>query len=285
MSAYGAPNPETPTTLPSPPFVHLKGIPNFRDLGGSPIGDDGSVAVRRKYLFRCAEPTQASSEAVEKIRSLGITHIFDLRSLPEIERMQVSSTGSRVTEWPGVERVFTPVFRDVGYDPVSLAKRHADYQDERPEGMVNAYRAILTQGGPAYGAIMRHVAKNLSPDTGLIFHCTAGKDRTGVLGALILSMCGVSDDIVADEYNLTEAGLGDWTEFLVRAVMKQGAASEAGARRMVGARRESMLDTLKMIRAEFGGPEAYFEDKCGLSKKEIAEIKAFLTVKQTPEFS
>lgn len=281
MSAYGAPNPETPTTLPSPPFVHLKGIPNFRDLGGSPIAGDGSVSVRRNYLFRCAEPTQASPEAIEKIRSLGITHIFDLRSLPEIEKHQVSNTGSRVVDWPGVERVFTPVFRDVGYDPVSLAKRHADYQDEVREGMVNAYRAILTQGATAYGTIMRHVIDNLSTDTALIFHCTAGKDRTGVLGALILSMCGVSDDIVADEYNLTEAGLGDWTEFLVKAVMKQGAATEAGARRMVGARRQSMLDTLKMIRAEFGGPETYFEDKCGLSKEDLTKIKEFLIVKNT----
>ncbi len=128
-----APNPDTLESLPSPPFVHLRGIPNFRDLGGHKIDDGDQFSVRRKYLFRCGEPTKATSETVEKIRALGVKHIFDLRSYPEIQRHQVSGAASGVIDWPGVERIFCPVFPDDSYDPVSLAKRYADYQDESRE--------------------------------------------------------------------------------------------------------------------------------------------------------
>lgn len=279
--SHGPLNPETSTSLPSPPFVHLKGIPNFRDLGGYAVSS-GDGKVRRGYIYRCGEPTSATPEAVDTIRGLGVAHIYDLRSLPEIQKMQVAGTGPKTVDWPGVTRVFTPVFREESYDPVSLAKRHADYQDESPKGMVNAYRAILTSGSTSYGIILRHVLEDAraAKQRGFIIHCTAGKDRTGVLGALLLSLCDVPDQVVAEEYNLTEAGLGQWTELLVQAVLKQGATSEAGARRMVGARKVSMLDTLKMLREEFGGAAVYMETKCGLAKEEVGEIKEFLIVKE-----
>ncbi|KJR89058.1 uncharacterized protein SPSK_06536 [Sporothrix schenckii 1099-18] len=281
--SHGPVNPETSTSLPSPPFIHLKGIPNFRDLGGYVVSSkSGTGTVRRGYIFRCGEPTSATPEAVDTVRGLGVTHIYDLRSLPEIQKLQVAGTGPKTVDWPGVTRVFTPVFRAESYDPVSLAKRYADYQDENPKGMVNAYRAILTEGAASYGIILRHILEDarVAKQQCFIIHCTAGKDRTGVLGALLLSVCGVPDLVVAEEYNLTEAGLGQWTELLVQAVLKQGATSEEGARRMVGARKDSMLDTLKMLREEFGGAAAYMETKCGLTKEEVGEIVDFLVVKE-----
>lgn len=126
-------HPETSTDLPSPPFVHLKGIANFRDLGGWPISSSPTKSVRRNYIFRCAEPTKATEETIAKIKSLGITHIYDLRAAPEIKKYQVSSgeagagAGDGVVNWPGVERVYCPVHPETSFDPVSMALRHADY--------------------------------------------------------------------------------------------------------------------------------------------------------------
>lgn len=128
MAAPLAPHPETPAHLPTPPFVTLSGIPNFRDLGGWPIASCPNHSVRRNYIFRCGEPTRASEEAVEKIKSLGITHIYDLRSEPEIRNYQIASANAGITEWPGIERIYCPVFPEDSYDPVSIAARHADYQ-------------------------------------------------------------------------------------------------------------------------------------------------------------
>jgi hypothetical protein len=84
---------------------------------------------------------------------------------------------------------------------------------------------------------------------------------------------------VAGEYALTEAGLGAWTELLVGAIMSwQDGIKEEAARRMVGAKKESMIATLEMLRKDYGGAEQYFKERCGLSKDEIEKIKGYLIV-------
>jgi hypothetical protein len=105
----------------------MNGIANFRDLGGYPIASNPNKSVRRNYIYRCAEPTKATEEDIAKIKSHGVTHIYDLRSNPEINKLQISGAAGVVTNWPGVERVYCPVFPEESYDPVSLAVRHADY--------------------------------------------------------------------------------------------------------------------------------------------------------------
>ncbi len=81
--------------------------------------------------------------------------------------------------------------------------------DPRPQGFTRAYTDILNNAPPSYRTILLHLANE--PEKPLIVHCTAGKDRTGVLCALILSLCGVEDDIVAHEYSLTDIGLNtEW---------------------------------------------------------------------------
>lgn len=126
--------PGTPETLPSPPFVHLHGIPNFRDLGGWPIVGEKGRSFRRDFIFRCGEPTRATQEDIQKIQSLGITHVFDLRSNPEIKKLQIRGVSdAAAAPWPEIERVYCPVFPEQEYDPVSLAKRHEQYLTDNPE--------------------------------------------------------------------------------------------------------------------------------------------------------
>lgn len=76
-----------------------------------------------------------------------------MRSDPEIKRYQVSGSAGKVTEWPGVERVYCPVFPEESYDPVSLAVRHKEYLSGEEDGMVSdmsficiALRRILRLG-------------------------------------------------------------------------------------------------------------------------------------------
>jgi len=89
----------------------------------------------------------------------------------------------------------------------------------------------------SYRTVLLHLANE--PEKPLIVHCTAGKDRTGVLCALILSLCGVEDEIIAQEYNLTEIGLTDeWKAGVIEHLTnnplleghKDGAANLIGAK-------------------------------------------------------
>jgi len=148
--------------------------------------------------------------------------------------------------------------------------------------MTRAYRSILQQGKTAYGQVVRHILEHPPPSNAFIVHCTVGKDRTGVLCALLLSLCGVPDDIVADEYSLTDIGLGNWLENLVDMVIRHTGVEEEAARRLASARRDSMVGALDMLKNEFGGAEGYFKSQCGLSAEEIDKIRSFLIVEEKP---
>ena len=104
------------------------------------------------------------------------------------------------------------------------------------QGFTRAYRDILGSAPPAYRRILLHIAHE--PSKPLIIHCTAGKDRTGVICALILSLCGVPDSVVAYEYSLTEIGLAEFKETLVAHLLANPALKDnkSGALNMISAR-------------------------------------------------
>ena len=107
-------------------------------------------------------------------------------------------------------------------------------------------------------------------------HCSAGKDRTGVLCALVLMLAGCGDEEVADEYALSEVGLKELKPVMVERLMavEELDASREGVERMVGSRRENMLATIEMIRNKFGGVEGYLRGKCGFGEEDLERIRS-----------
>lgn len=90
---------------------------------------------------------------------------------------------------------------------------------------------------PVCRTIFLHLAHR--PSEPLVIHCTAGKDRTGVLCALILSLCGVTDEIVAQEYQLTEVGFPPaWREQIIQRLSKDPAFKDnpEGVENMCGSK-------------------------------------------------
>ena len=173
--------------------------------------------------------------------------------------------------------------------------------DEAVDGFVSAYHDILTHGGPAFRVILLYLASLPSPGleargakpAGALIHCTAGKDRTGIFFGFLLSFLGVPDGQIAAEYQLTEPGLKHIHEQIVPRLMaspafenykKQHLAEGSeeqwrqAALRMVGAKKESMLGALDMLRSEWGSPEAYMREVCGLSDDELQALKRNLIV-------
>ena len=73
--------------------------------------------------------------------------MFDFRSNPEIQKLQASGTKGILTEWPGIERVFCPVFPDESYDPVNLAASHADYMSEDVEVFNSQSSSLKSSSG------------------------------------------------------------------------------------------------------------------------------------------
>jgi len=85
-----------------------------------------------------------------------------------------------------------------------IAKRFQLYSSGKDEAITELYTQILDHGGLAFGTILRHVRDR--PNEGCLFHCTAGKDRTGVIAAVLLKLIGATDTAIATDYALTRVG-------------------------------------------------------------------------------
>ncbi|KAK2771309.1 tyrosine phosphatase [Colletotrichum kahawae] len=271
--------------LPKPPFITVPGLPNFRDAGGYPIDSQPGCILRPGIVFRSAEPSRLTDQGVALLQDIGITHVYDLRSTVELKRLAQAGANCDVREWPGATRIFVPVFQDQDYGPEAIALRYQNYSSNGTEGFTKAYADILrAASGPdhpqdPFRTILSHLATPEIP-TPLLVHCTAGKDRTGVICALILSLCGVSDAVVAHEYSLTDIGLQDRKEELVNHLLATEAmkGNPEGARRMIGSRKENMLSTLELIRREYGSVESFVQTRCRLSPEAIEQIRKNLIV-------
>lgn len=254
---------EFPSSLPTPPFINISGIPNFRDIGGyltatshlsmARPGSTQPTMVRKNLVYRCANPQLLTPEGNRQlVNDYGIKHIFDLQSSHEIKKISASLDHARSTdavnnprskalEPDGIERHFTPVYEHKEVSPTAVAtklgwytarqKRSSNLPYPYSEGFVSAYRDISTHAtisensrpshnAAAYPTILRQILEH--PDEPIIFHCSAGKDRTGVLAAILLKLAGVDDETIAWEYALTEPGLGSWRRLFIERVAQAG---------------------------------------------------------------
>lgn len=286
--------------LPSPPFLAISGLPNFRDIGGYPVSgtsagdaENGSKTrrvVRRGVVYRASEPSKVTDEGVSKMQELGIQKVFDLRSAVEIEKGVKDGLGWQVKEWEGARRFFVPVFLDQDYSPEALALRYRNYSSKKSEGFIAAYIDILAAAASPsnsyqpFKTILEHVTaappSSSSPPAPCLVHCTAGKDRTGVICGLILSLCGVSDEIVAHEYSLTDLGLKERHPELITHLMDNKALQNdrEAAQRMVSSQKEAMLGFLTKIRETYGSVEHCVLDLGLLTPENIKQLRNNLIV-------
>ena len=168
-------------------LVPLTGAFNFRDLGGYPTAD-GRV-TRWGRLFRSDTLHELTGPDVDAIASLGITTIIDLRTDAELARTGRGPLADRPIRFHHL-----PVFRDGGGEAMAAPVPVGDELSERYLWYLEAGRQTLVE------------ALTLVADAArlpLVFHCAAGKDRTGVLAALVLDILEVDPDVIVADYVLT----------------------------------------------------------------------------------
>lgn len=241
----------TATRLTSAPHR----LHNLRPVGGYATRD-GSAFVRDDLLWRSAAPLTMREEGSLAIAELGLHTIVDLRDSSEQRRTPGAweHTALTVCSMP----VFDDQLHDIHFDELSDLYRI----------MVGSFGAQLAA---AFSAITANAAR------GVLFHCTAGKDRTGVLSALVLEVLGVDRTTILADFSLSQERLGD--DYLIDLFAGIDVDSLPGiaAHRATASPPELLADTLAYLDREFGGSTGFLLAH-GATEDDFARLRAAMLV-------
>jgi len=203
-----------------------------------------------------------------------VKKVFDLRS--DIETVKFGRPPPVLRFGIEIERI--PVFKDEDYSPESLTLRSKQYTSRNVEDLIAIYEHILLESTPALKAILNNLLKN--PNEGVLFHCTAGKDRTGVLSGVLLRLAGVINEAIADEYALSRIGMEPKREDTVRKliILDDYAGDLPGLLWSLDSRAESMSAFLEFLDSKYGGAEGFLRSHVGLSDNDIDTIRENILV-------
>ncbi|MFF2051344.1 tyrosine-protein phosphatase [Leifsonia sp. NPDC058194] len=238
-----------------PQRIPVHGTYNFRDVGGYPLAGG---ATRSGKLFRADALGALGDEGKETLRGLGVRVVIDLRDDFEIEVRPDDLAGLDVS----VLRL--PVFEGSGASQATIGATLADL-----------YEKILLQHRDVVVRALREIAD--TGDEPVVVHCTAGKDRTGIVVALALLAVGVDRETVLDDYAATEQNLaGEWLDGMLTLVRNHGVEVTPDLRIIMGGSpREALEAALDLLDRDFGGARAYLLD-AGLDEVELAKLRSVL---------
>lgn len=226
---------------------------NFRDLGGY-AGHDGRT-IRWRRVFRADSPHGISAADRQAWAELGVRTVIDLRRTFEVAKF------GRVPEAAGLDYRHTPI-------------RHLDWgQVDYPEGTVHPrwladrYLNFAEEGADGVATALGLLA---DPDRApAVVHCMAGKDRTGVVCALTMSLLGVPDDVIGEDYALSTAAMAALTAHL------QKTDPDPVTPRYFECPAEAMQLFLDDLRAKHGSVEGYVGD-IGLTPEQVDTMRGHL---------
>ncbi|MEN8673351.1 tyrosine-protein phosphatase [Nocardioides sp.] len=244
-------------------LIRLASADNFRDVAGDGYVASDGTPLRRGVFFRSNE-LQLTHEDASTITDLGITAIYDLREATEVEaHPDVELPG---TSWHHVE--VTGIPHGVG---VELADPAA-----AEEALRQVYRRFVTD--PASRASFATLLRGLAASTSAqLFHCTAGKDRTGWASALLLRMVGVAEGVVLADYLRTnDIGRATRTKYLAMVREHLGEERVPVFERIMVADASYLAAADEAVESTYGGLEAYLRDGLGLDEDTVTALRARL---------
>ena len=242
-----------------PNVLKLQGGSNFRDLGGYATGDGRTV--RRGAVFRSAHLGGLTDEDRRALAGIGVRTIVDLRGVAEaaetphlIEGLACRIVGAHIE--PGVGEKIRGAVADGTANPFLMMEFLTDHYRDYPRRCAPGFRTLFA---------------TLSDGTHrpLVFHCTAGKDRTGFASALLLTLLGVPWGTVMDDYLRTNEL---WTGHIGRYPELDIDTRAA----IIEARTPYLEAAFDVVRADFGSPEAFAEKALGIDAAARERLRADL---------
>lgn len=262
------------TDMPDADWRHrpLEGVLNLRDFGGYGCG---SGALPQGKLWRSGHMARATDADLDALHALDLAIVVDLRSDPErVEQPSRRHPGfaGRVIEAEGAQ--------EAPPHEASVARPGAVGPEDVRRHMVAAYRGLPWRPGmlDAYSRTFEALAEAPGP---LLIHCAAGKDRTGVLAALLHHVAGVSDEDVMEDYLLTNrvehpperrAKFARWMKGTYGAEPSDEAVQVA-----LGVEPVFLETAWVAMRERHGSVDAYLEQALGVGPERRRAVERWLT--------
>ena len=239
--------------------VPLQGAVNFRDLGGYATADGHHV--KWHMLYRSADISKLTSADLDTLKARHVDYDVDLRGVAESAKAP-----DRLN--PGTDYILCPA----GSDSMNGAMFRDLSKVTNGDSLMSMFYTNTAYLTPRYKPMFGKLLQ--VPDhEALVFHCTAGKDRTGIAAALVLYALGVPYSTIREDYEATNYYRAADNDRMMKVVATTMHVSEPVARSMMGAKGEYLDETFNAIRTQYGSVDRYLAEQLGLDETKLVILR------------
>ncbi|PIB35295.1 hypothetical protein BFP72_07730 [Reichenbachiella sp. 5M10] len=260
-------NTEQDTILASNRELILDEAVNFRDLGGIPT-KTGQLTQWGK-IYRSAELKDLSTDDLQQIREIQLKTIVDLRTNGEIENAPDTYPQDVDIQWKHLG--LGSSLDDKQMDSLKQIMKDATPENFNGDSFMEDANRGFVDSSAEIKSIFDILLQNEGP---LLFHCTAGKDRTGFTSAMILSALGVEKDVIMQEYLLSNYYRHEHNEATVEKAAKYFGINQEVLRQLMGVKAQYLEAAFVKIETEYGDVNRYLSDEVGLTTDNINQLKS-----------
>lgn len=261
--------------------THIKRLPlkklfNTRDLGG--FATEDGRKIKKGKLIRSGKLSKIPPQTVEELKKLGVTTVVDLRIFTEIEQ-------APDVLWEGVKYVHQPLLctatpgitrdKSMRITMMKEARRIKSEFGTADNYMAATYRSVLFSEEPKrhLTLVLREIIQN---EGCILWHCSGGKDRAGIVAMLVESLLGVSEeDIIAD---FMASARFQRAKFFWNRVAIYTIPATLRFKRillvMMAAKPRFLMDSVNEIKEKYGSVVNYCKQELGVTDEDIALMKA-----------
>jgi protein-tyrosine phosphatase len=241
--------------------VPLQGTSNFRDLGGYPAA--GGKHVKWGHIYRSADISKLTDSDLQALQSRHVALVCDLRGPQEYAQAPDRlPTGVRRLELPAGSEKIDPRLLSGGAKTIN--------RDSLMRAVYTTISFFPAKYKPMFDELLA-----LPGDEALLFHCTAGKDRTGIGAALVLSALGVDRRTILRDYAATDTYWRAGREQSLQRMAQAGLSAEAvnAVRPLMAANPAYLAGTFAIIDKQYGSVDKYLATEMGLTPKKLATLR------------
>ena len=246
-------------------ILNLEGAINLRELGGYPTNNGTTIKYHK--LLRSGDISNLTGKSLSYLKKYGLRYVVDFRS------------NSEQQTWADTTSDFYKIYSDPVYplkgngDKLAMMINRNGYSYL---GMIYQSVVLDKHGQQAYKIFFDLMLRNNQPDQSLLFHCAAGKDRTGIGALLILKALGVDEETITKDYLLTNL-MYDNIDTIENTLNDENGNQDINKMNMTKADLDSIASVFRAIEHYYGTFDNYLDKALGIDAAKLKQLKAIYT--------